>query len=324
VSPIRLVDGRPVFCRLVDGEEILDDAVAVRTARGGGVTAEICTHGGVRIAQRMLALVARHGATIVEGLELHRLVSGGDPIEEDVDRALLEVPARRLTHWLLRQRGILPGYLARLDKLDAEELAAFRRRSEVAIRLLAGMRVALIGPPNAGKSTLANRLIGTDRLVISEEPGTTRDWVSETALIDGWPVILTDTAGIRETSCPIETEAIRRGSAEARAADVVVIVLDATVPEEERQAKLDGVIGLISPDQPRIVVVNKCDLSPAPSSAGSSGALAMSALTGEGIAELEARLVGLLGVDELDGGLPTAFLREQLERVGPRRSEQSG
>jgi tRNA modification GTPase len=338
---------RPSLCRIVDGGDILDDAVAVRSQRGIWEFAEINTHGGVRVAQRMLALVARHGAEIVAGASFLIQLGGIDPIERAVDQVLLTASARRLTQWLLSQRGILAAYLAGLKSLTAGDLAAFRIRSRAAIHLLAGLRVALIGPPNAGKSTLANRLIGTDRVITSEQPGTTRDWVSETALINGWPVSLTDTAGIRETSCGLEMEAIRRGRIQAQEADVVVIVLDATATQGERQKHLNAATDVVPRDRSRIVLLNKRDLAsarnamvpPQPTqntggcqtlathlapSQSTSGAtplphhepLLVSAVTGQGLEALEMRIASVLGLNLLDDALPTAFLASQLDSSG--------
>jgi tRNA modification GTPase len=193
-----LAAGRPTLCRIVDGDAFLDDAVVVRLNGATGPRAELCTHGGVRIAQRLLQLLERCGAKIVTAREFCDTVSPVHPVEREVDEALLRSPSRRLTHWLLRQRTILPAFLERFDRLEAAERDAFMARSRVAIRLLHGLTIAIIGPPNAGKSTLANRLIGRDRVITSDVPGTTRDWVSETALIQGWPVTLTDTAGPRD------------------------------------------------------------------------------------------------------------------------------
>jgi tRNA modification GTPase len=312
---------RPVFCRLVDGDENIEDVIVARRIHDGQTIAEINSHGGVRIAQRILALLARRGAAIIDGLEFHEMLSTCKAIERDVDRALLRSASRRMTRWLLRQRKVLPGYMAGIHRQSSEEVSGFRRRSEAAIRLLDGLRIALIGPPNSGKSTLANRLIGTDRLITSAQPGTTRDWVSETALIQGWPVMLTDTAGVRATNCVIEAEAIRRGGLQARSADAAVVVLDATADPQELRLGLDAALDLMSPGQVALVVINKVDLGAASMSStsglGGCEALFVSALTGEGIPILEARLASSLGLDLLDVGLPTAILPEHLPSNPP-------
>lgn len=96
---------------------------------------------------------------------------------------------------------------------------------------LDGVRIALVGPPNAGKSSLFNALLGRDRAIVHEEPGTTRDVVTEPIPLGGVPCVLVDTAGLRETATPIEAEGVRRAVRAAREADVTVLVLDGGVPD---------------------------------------------------------------------------------------------
>jgi tRNA modification GTPase len=330
--PPRLDDCRPALCRLAEGGQTVDDCIVVRVVRRDTPTAEINIHGGVRVAQRTLGLLAGQGAAIVPGIDYCTALADANLVEGDVDRALLTAGSRRLVRWLLRQRMILPPCLARLDSLGCQEFDAFVRRSRTAIRLLRGLRIALVGPSNVGKSTLANRLIGTDRVLTSDQPGTTRDWVSETAFIDGWPVTLTDTAGVRRTSCPIEAEAIRRGASQARSADLVVLLLDATADAAANHRHSEELGSLLPPDQPRIVVLNKCDviqqddlrrivptgsagtrrLGKAVPSMHDCAVLLISALTGTGIETLEARISSLLGLHQLNENLPTAFLPGQI------------
>lgn len=313
-GPVQLADNRPTFCRLVDGSEVIDDVIAVRIPHPDKPAAEINTHGGTRIAQRTLLLLEQNGAAIVDAGTFTGRFHAGNPAERDVDQALLEVSSRRLARWLLSQRRILPAFLAGLGAVGSDEQAAFRERSRAAIRLLGGLHVALIGPPNAGKSTLANRLIGTDRVITSPEPGTTRDWVSETALVGGWPVTLTDTAGIHLTTCVVEAEAVRRARRQAEQADLVVVVLDATAPSAVTRQLRTEFLGGLPAGQAQLTVINKCDLVEGQhgTGGGAEGILRISALTGAGIDLLEARLIAALGLDLLDDRLPTAFLPRQL------------
>lgn len=311
--PPDLADRTPTLCRLADGGALLDDVVVVRMGRANVKTAELNIHGGVRLAQRTLLLLESRGATLVDADVFAARFSSEDPIERDVDRALVATTSRRLTRWLLNQRRVLPGFLRQPGSPRPADTRGFQERSRVACRLIAGLRVAIVGPPNAGKSTLANRLIGRDRVITSRQAGTTRDWVSETALIRGWPVTLTDTAGVRPTDCAIEAEAIRRGRQQAESADLILAVLDATTSPAARRDGLTSVLKGIPSERPRVVALNKSDAAaPAAASDSSSAALPISALTGAGIEDLESCIESSLSLDLLTSDLPTAFLPEQL------------
>jgi small GTP-binding protein len=102
--------------------------------------------------------------------------------------------------------------------------------------LLHPPRVAIVGAPNVGKSTLANQLFAQERSITADLPGTTRDWVGEIANIDGLAVMLVDTPGVRETADSIEREAIERSRSQVSLADLVVLVLDQSqVPELQKE-----------------------------------------------------------------------------------------
>jgi tRNA modification GTPase len=315
-----LADGRPRLCRIFDEERPLDDAVVVcpqsgaSGARPPALVIELHVHGGVRIAQRLLMLLERRGATVVSSEEF-AWGAGGCNGESEIDRqafcALLRADSRRLTWWLLNQRMRLPPFLACRGEWTPAQREGFERRTRVALRLLGGLRVAIVGPPNAGKSTLANRLIGRERLLVSDVPGTTRDWVDETALVGGWPVTLVDTAGLRETQCDIERESIRRGSERARQADLVLIVVDATMGAASRRQDIERASHSLPGELRRIVVVNKCDLVKS-ADAAQSASLLVSAKAGMGVDALESAIVDALGLGVLGDDLPTGFSPEHL------------
>jgi len=138
----------------------------------------------------------------------------------------------------------------------AEEIAqaAGSRHGE---RLREGLRVAIAGPPNAGKSTLFNRLARRDAAIVSPFPGTTRDVLEVHLDLGGYPVTVLDTAGIRETNDPIECEGVRRASAQAADADLVLWLLDATAIGGA--SSFDSPVAI--PTDCRVwVAVNKIDL----------------------------------------------------------------
>ncbi|MGJ4803303.1 tRNA uridine-5-carboxymethylaminomethyl(34) synthesis GTPase MnmE [Luteimonas sp. SDU82] len=163
--------------------------------------------------------------------------------------------------------------------LDALMAAAERGR-----KLREGLHAVIVGPPNAGKSSLLNALAGSERAIVTEIAGTTRDLLHETLRIDGFELNLVDTAGLREDGDAIEREGMRRARAELRRADLALVVLDARDPDSGLRAVAADIAGVPQ----RIVVHNKSDLvaSPAPPDV----ALAVSARTGMGLDALHARL----------------------------------
>lgn len=155
------------------------------------------------------------------------------------------------------------------------------RRGE---RVRDGFSVALIGAPNAGKSSLLNRLAGRDAAIVTDIPGTTRDIVEVRLVLGGFAVVLADTAGLREATDRVEAEGVRRALARAQDADLRIGVVDVS-----RETIEDMSARLRSGDA---LVLNKTDLATPPGSGWSSGvaAFAVSAHTGEGLDALEAWL----------------------------------
>jgi tRNA modification GTPase len=147
------------------------------------------------------------------------------------------------------------------------------------------MSVVLVGAPNAGKSSLLNALLKSDRAIVTSIPGTTRDVIEESIDIAGIPVRLTDTAGLRETSDEVERIGVERTRAAMAQADIVVEVIDATL--ELRVASED--LGI--PDGlPRILALNKCDLICDKTRELSEDSIYVSAKTGHGLERLEAKI----------------------------------
>lgn len=153
-----------------------------------------------------------------------------------------------------------------------------------------GARVTLSGVTSVGKSSLFNRLLGRDRAIVSPVPGTTRDTIEETVDLEGIPVTLVDTAGLRAAGDAVEAEGVRRAREAAGEADLVVVVLDGTRAPgaDEREA-----LSELAADGARrgLVVVNKSDAAPAGACESRwPGAIPVSARTGDGLDELRRRI----------------------------------
>jgi tRNA modification GTPase len=121
-----------------------------------------------------------------------------------------------------------------------------------------GVNVAIIGPPNAGKSSLFNRLLGNDRAIVSELPGTTRDYLEESISISGLLVSLMDTAGIRQSTDFVEAEGVSRALGAANMADITLLVLDCTIsPDRESVAEI---LSQFQHSDKILLALNKVDL----------------------------------------------------------------
>lgn len=154
--------------------------------------------------------------------------------------------------------------------------------------LRAGFRIVLAGPPNVGKSSLMNALARRDVAIVSEEAGTTRDVIEVHLDLAGLPVIVSDTAGIRDSGTPVEREGIRRTFARAQDADLILWVIDAHAPDIALPAELRPVGDRVLP------VLNKSDLiANAGSAVMPDDMIAVSALTGAGLDTLVARLTAI-------------------------------
>ena len=169
-------------------------------------------------------------------------------------------------------------------------LAASRRG-----RLLReGLHVALAGRPNVGKSSLLNRLAGEDHAIVTPVPGTTRDVIRLSIALEGVPIHLVDTAGLRSTDDPVESIGITRAWAAIQQADLVVLMLDATSGETEGDRALIDKL----PDVPCLRVINKIDLTggePGILSENDRTTVNLSALTGAGVNDVRQALLDLAG-----------------------------
>ncbi len=171
-----------------------------------------------------------------------------------------------------------------------------------------GLTLAIVGRPNVGKSSLFNRLLEQDRAIVTDIPGTTRDAISETASIGGFPVKLVDTAGIRESKETIESLGIARSFEALADADLALVVVDISRPLDQE----DREIVRRARDGGRTLVAgNKCDLG----RADIEEAIPVSALTGEGIKQLRQAILDAVlpaGALENETGFITSLRHERL------------
>ena len=237
--------------------------------------------------QRRLALQQMEGA-------LHRLyedwrtlgLSALAHLEAAIDFPDEDLPAglgERVTQEITQLRGEIAVHLD-------------DRRGE---RLRDGLHIAIIGPPNAGKSSLLNLLARRDAAIVSDIAGTTRDVIEVHLDLGGWPVVLADTAGLRASSDAIEQEGVRRARARADQADLRLLVLDATSDWQADRSLLTQQTARWDAASD-IVVVNKIDLAPV----ADATAVPLSATSGAGLPELLARLEHSAAALMAEGGAP--------------------
>jgi len=286
---------------------------------------ELQCHGGLLVLQTICEALIRAGARLAEPgeftkraflngrLDLAQAEAVLDTIRAKTAASLRLAQAQlrgTLSHEIdaLRERliGLLAHVEAGIDFVEedlafiptGELVAGLATVQEAVSRLLAhsregrilreGVTAAIVGKPNVGKSSLLNALLQTDRAIVTPIPGTTRDVLEDTLNIRGIPVRLLDTAGIRETTDPVEQEGVRRSCAAKAQADLLLIVLDGSAPlTAEDQALLDEPPP--NQDQRQLVVVNKTDLpcridlTRLPSGGPGCTVVKISAKTGEGL-----------------------------------------
>jgi tRNA modification GTPase len=265
-----------------------------------------------------------------------------DPLQTAAQIELTRALTLRAAGILLDQyrgalRAELEALLVQLQQRDISDgpfrgfqhrLLRLRERSSVGLHLTQPWRVALVGPPNVGKSSLLNRLVGFQRAIVYDQPGTTRDVVTAHTAFDGWPVELFDMAGMRETSDQVEQSGVVMARQAARQADLLVFLvetdssanagrqLSTAVESGSRQGEYPDLQSLQLPTEvPVIRVLSKWDLRASENREAPDGWLGISSKTGEGLETLMEAITRRLVPDPPHPGEPVPFLPHHRERL---------
>src|SRR6266536_4419117 len=281
---------------------------------------EISCHGGVLVSGKVLEVCLRGGArparpgefterAFLNGkMDLTQAEAVIDLIRARTDLALRSATEQlegRLGDQIRKIRDELISLLANINasidfpeegiepdedetlcaRLDAvrDEIAVLLATADQGRVLREGVRVVIYGATNAGKSSLLNRLLGYDRVIVSDTHGTTRDTIEETLNLEGIPIRLLDTAGLRASGSDVEREGIARTEKSLQLADLRLHIVDRSAPKPEH---FNGQAG----DSNEIVVLNKSDL-PEDGDWKNSAALRISCLTGEGLPDLQKEIL---------------------------------
>jgi len=314
----------------------------------GENTVEISCHGNPLIAEEIISLCRSHSArTALPGEFTKRSFLNGkidlSKAEGVIDTinaktaAALKLAKKSLTgSWSNKIEGLREEIIRLLAFLEAaidysEEDITFLGKDELLEALNSiinefdlliatfergrmirdGIKIAIVGAPNSGKSSLLNAMLGKDRAIVSEYAGTTRDTIDAEISLKGILSVIIDTAGIRHTEDPLESIGVQRSYKSIDEADFVIFVLDGTKEMDSDDLKLLGMLR----DKPCMIAVNKSDLSVKTDLAGIENYQCISALTGQGIEEMIDKVIGQLNlhIDREEFLITTLFQKEQLQ-----------
>lgn len=328
--------------------EIIDEVIvtvfkAPRSYTGEDLV-EISCHGGPVIANQLLALITKQGARLARRGEFTERAFLNGRMDLTQAEAVLDVIQAKTTRQSRRALGALTGHLGRQIKEvrvdlmevltrivagidfpeeigDAPEpevervvnrclelLDHLARTARSGKFLREGVKLALVGRPNAGKSSLLNQLLKFERAIVTDIPGTTRDAIEETIDINGIPITLVDTAGIRETQDVVEKIGIERSTRAIEDSDLAILIVDLSAGWAEQEEQIANLIG----DRDFILVRNKLDLI------GDQKMLAINAMTtSAAVADIALSAVTGLNVDLLTSEIEKWVFRDNPLSSGP-------
>lgn len=323
-----LEPGRISLGSIVRDDVPLDQVVLACEARD---LYAIHCHGNPLIVEKAMALLARHQVELVPAETMHCRVwrsQGHTALSIEARLALLQAQTLTGTRIIMHQMKdglarILSNWQAQKESMSLQALQVQAQtvlaQSRIARRIIYGAKAALIGPPNTGKSTLLNALVGQPRALVADVGGTTRDWIEAPCRLDSLYLTLIDTAGLdaRLTKAS-EVDRMSQGRTLdlLGQADLVLVVLDAS----------DGTLGVETRLMERmrgkctLTVLNKSDLV---SARGSPQALNISATQETGLSELKQRIRVALGITGFDPETPVCFTERQRHLLTEMLSCQS-
>ncbi|MBI3407744.1 MAG: 50S ribosome-binding GTPase [Planctomycetes bacterium] len=303
------------------GEDARDDVVLAVKASDPAPWLEVHCHGGAEVIRLLHDLFVSRSLRACTWQEFE--ANAGTPEWQIAAKEmLLQAPTVRTAAILLDQyHGAFWEALARIiTSFEQKDACAFAhlerlaRWTELGRHLVTPFRVGIAGAPNVGKSSLVNALAGYSRSIVSPTPGTTRDVVTASLAIDGWPVDVFDTAGLRQTGETLENEGMRLARSALDNADLVLWLLDGSASPVYAEKKWPRVL----------TVINKIDLPPA-WNWDEIEACRLSAKTQEGLTALCQRIAATLVPEAPPPGEAMPFNSSWAERVeGAKAAAQSG
>jgi tRNA modification GTPase len=296
-----------------------------RLALPGEFTKRAFLNGRLDLAQAEAVADLIHSRTELALSAAHAQLEG--KLSQQVNKlrnTMLTVLAHVEAHIDFPDEDIAPDTLEQLQQRLRESLSMTEqllRTADEGQLLRRGIRVAIAGRPNVGKSSLLNQLLGHDRAIVSPIAGTTRDTIEEMANIRGVPVVFTDTAGLRDAQDLIEKEGVRRTQQTVARAELVLYVLDNSEPFTEADAEQMAAF----PEAKRIVVCNKADL---PSrlelpEAMVGAAVAVSSLTGAGLDRLKDAIAKQVWAGRVPGEMTEVMINSRHQEALKRARTSS-
>lgn len=343
-----------LYGRAVDGEDVLDTAVALlfRAPKSytGEDVVEISCHGGLYITKRVLRAAVSAGAVPAEPGEFTKraflngkmdltgaesvmnLISAQGEEAEKIALGILEgglfKEIKKISDKLLYDMALLSAWVdypyEEIEELSSENLGGDIRNAIENLKklinnydagkiIIEGVDTAIVGKPNVGKSTLMNLLSGTDRSIVTEIAGTTRDIVEDTVTLGGIVLHLSDTAGVRETDDAVESIGVERAVKRLENAQLVLAVFDASRPLSDDDRRLIS----LCKNKNAIGIINKTDLVQNyltdELNENFRKLVFISAKTGEGKDDLQKAVEEILGTKNFDTGAAALINERQLE-----------